>query len=111
MKYVLQYNEGGWVALDQSTGGYPYKVLDLWRAKTWDEPEQAFAYQESFKDTIAPVAVSVSFSIGHNNVNKPMPPEDCQHKCNTSHQPNFGPEAKHYLDCPVMKTVLNKGEK
>jgi hypothetical protein len=43
--YVLKsVKTGKFIAVDSSTGGYPYEVDDLWRARIWEDPIAAIRY-------------------------------------------------------------------
>lgn len=57
MRYVLRYPDGKFVALDSASGGYPYAVDDVFRARLWDTREAAERYNAvfSWKDYDNPV--------------------------------------------------------
>jgi len=52
--YVLKYPDGGFVSLDDDSGGYPYNVKDrLDMAKIWSEPflDEMKRYLQVFKNS------------------------------------------------------------
>jgi hypothetical protein len=58
IRYVLKNKETGkYIALDKMSGGYPYDVDTIWRAKKWENPADAILYTavSSWKDYDHPV--------------------------------------------------------
>lgn len=50
MNYVFKDNEGRYIALDSDSGGYPYKVDNIFRAEIWSNRKAAFEYRSHFED-------------------------------------------------------------
>jgi hypothetical protein len=46
--YVLLYSDESLVALDEPSGGYPYKAHSLSRVKVWQERAEAERYMRMF---------------------------------------------------------------
>lgn len=47
-KLVLKYTTGEFVAIDNGSGGYPYKVKDVFRAQFWNSEDDALSYIRDF---------------------------------------------------------------
>lgn len=50
-KYVIEC-KGKFIALDDSSGGYPSEVTDIMRAKQWDTIEQVDEYLRMFENNL-----------------------------------------------------------
>ena len=62
-KLVLKYNTGEFVAIDTGSGGYPYKVKDVFRAEFWNSKDEALNYIRDFdhiERKVYRVTVSIS---------------------------------------------------
>jgi hypothetical protein len=46
--FILVYPDGGYVALDAPSGGYPYKVTEWYRAEFWTDKGQMLRFKEMF---------------------------------------------------------------
>lgn len=112
--YVLKYKDGRYVKRDDSTGpmstgGYPFPVDSVDDATKWDTPEDAARYgnTSSFREF-----EQGTFPLEIQYVEKPMIAypalwTECNHHCIKTRE-STSREAKHFLDCPVMKEMLGR---
>ena len=112
--YVLKYKDGRYVKRDDSTGpmstgGYPFPVDSVDDATKWDTPEGAARYgnTSSFREF-----EQGTFPLEVQYVEKPMIAYpalwiECNHRCIKTRE-STSREAKHFLDCPVMKEMLGR---
>lgn len=50
---LAKYLDGRYAAMDQASGGYPYPVDSLFRAKIWTNMNEFFSYLRSFPELAA----------------------------------------------------------
>jgi len=50
IRFVLMAQDGSYVGVDESSGGYPWYPDSLFRAKFWSDKGEALKYAHTFKD-------------------------------------------------------------
>ena len=50
--YVCQYSSGELVAIDNNSGGYPYKAINPGEVRYWNDESLAQKYADMFKFTV-----------------------------------------------------------
>ena len=112
--FVLKYSDGRYVKRDDSTGpmstgGYPYPVESVYDATKWNTIEDAARYGNTggFRDMDRKVYPLKIEYVVQAPVDFPELWTECNHHCIET-KASTSPDAKHYLDCPVMKNALRR---
>lgn len=111
--HVLKYKDGAYVKVDDSsgpmsTGGYPYRVDSVDKATSWTDVGKAFDYARMFKNEIEQALhpIRIQYTVLPKILVPPLWRE-CNHHCIETSE-STSPEAKHFLDCPIVRRGRNR---